>query len=185
MKAGQMPKKAHELRVFDLGNMDDYFHMDGDYPGFDIVDSRLGSLYTGILDVATAFTKPDHLNLEDWEEAEELRRIQTLYNEFGQKDPGFPPDFLIGLLKNGECHTAAHRIISWAITTNMTPDGDIRHTLLPARVVALLRDLDVQSESSSPRPLSDFVPIPPLFFSSLCYIHTPPTPNQAPRNTKS
>lgn len=101
---------------------------------------------------------PAHLVNRDNErivDADEINRVQQVFEEFGQRDPNFAPDVLVERLANLNWRTMTMEYItSWALTTNIAVDGDIRYTLLPPRVVALSRDIDCHSEYSAHRFLS-------------------------------
>lgn len=85
-------------------------------------------------------------------DADEIHRIEEIFDEFGQQDPYLPPSVVaerLGEIKLRD--STAQYIMMWALTTNMAVDADVRYTLLPPRILALAQDLDRHSEFAAHR----------------------------------
>lgn len=122
------------------------------YPSIDDL-AQLARKYSGaVLDFTT--------NIIDWNnkstvDADEINRVQQIFEEFGQRDPNLAPAVLAERLASLKWRRITlEYIINWALITNIAVDGDIKYTLLPPHVVALSRDLDRHSEFAAHRALS-------------------------------
>lgn len=143
-----MPRRPYEIEKFNFGNLDLVEYNSSDYPSTESMYFRVKDYIAEVDLFGTVFCENKIVD------ATEVDRIQQIFDEFGQTDPEFPPSLIVEFLQNGYHIQAFKRIIHWAISTNITPGGDIQHTLLPARIIALFRDIDSQSEFSSLGPYS-------------------------------
>lgn len=151
---GLIPREPDHFRLFDLGNADIVslpidFKIEPAFrfPGFEDLLANFQAMFPKVRLFVKDFCKFQRIDVNEIDN--EVDRIQQILDEFGQTDPGFPPILIVEFLKLGHHQAAFNRIINWAILTNIAVDGDIRHTLLPARVVALFRDIDNQSKISA------------------------------------
>lgn len=122
------------------------------YPKIGDLQFLASSYVLRVSSFASTMVNPD---IKDLVEADEIDRIQQVFDEFRQLDPKFPPTLLAkrfgSLAWRGH---AVQYITHWAIITNIAVDGDIKHTLLPPHIVALYRDLDHHSEFAAPLDLA-------------------------------
>lgn len=138
-----MPEQQLQLQQFDLGNVEE-IENETNYPLFENVLWSSKKTLSNVEKVVTYFRNNKLIDTNDIDI--EVERIQKIFDEFGQMDPGFPPALIGRFLKEGYYLAVFCRIINWAILTNLATNGELRYTMLPSRVVALFRDIDSQSK---------------------------------------
>lgn len=145
MEPLRMPHTRRDFQQFELGNLDDVGYLDaGSYPlDYEIIPAPINALITAENFVRDLYNERI-LSANEFDK--EIDRIQRIFDEFGQMDPEFSPTIIAKYLKEGHYASTFNRIIVWAILTNLAVNGEIQHTLLPARIVALYRDIDNQSK---------------------------------------
>ena len=113
------------------------------YPLIEEISEAFFQFFSGILEKSESFDPPEKVTID----ADELVRFQQVLDEFGHADPQFPPSAMKTILEEGLTGHVLSRVLNWAIVINLAVDGDLRHTLLPRRIVKLLRDFDCESKS--------------------------------------
>ena len=138
------PKRTRRIEPYEPLNLLDC--PQGDPLGDEELWAIIAEFRFSVLDFARKFTNWQRADLVM--DANEVERMQKVFDQYGPVDPQYPPKLLAKFL---EIYTyrkyAIQRIIHWAILPYLSLDSNVERTLLPSDILALFQDLDRHSKS--------------------------------------
>lgn len=145
MKPGYMPTSEEHLNQFDM-NVEKVTYPTEFYPAVADIADASKEVFNAMKYSIQTFNPREEILVDEGE----VVRFQKVLDEFEHEDPQLPPSVMKEFIDQGQVDQVLERVLSWEIVTNITVDGDLRHTLLPRRLVEIFRDLDCQSKFIRP-----------------------------------